>query len=206
MAIGVVGVSSYIAGMLNDPSTPLSLLATRRSGKPRDLVAPGPDAAQLEQILRIAARVPDHGKLSPWRFVVVGAGQRTALTEVITTAYRAERPQAGETEIASLEQFAQQAPALVVALFSPHAESHIPLWEQELSAGAAVMNLLHGCHAQGFAGGWLTGWPAYSDAVRDAFGAAPERIAGFVFIGTPSRPLDERPRPELAAVVSEWAG
>lgn len=192
--------------MLNDPTTPLSLLATRRSGKPRDLIAPGPDAAQMETMLEIATRVPDHGKLAPWRFVVVAAEQRAALAGIITSAYRAERPQAAPSEIAALEQFAHQAPALVVTLFSPRGESHIPLWEQELSAGAAVMNLLHAAHAQGFAGGWLTGWAAYADAVRDAFGAAPERITGFVFIGTPARALEERPRPDFDTVVSHWHG
>lgn len=188
----------------NDRSTALSLLATRRSGKPRDLCPPGPDAAQLADILTIAARTPDHGKLAPWRFVIVGDEQRAALARVITDAYRAERPQAGRQEIASLEQFAHQAPVLVVVLFAPRPESHIPLWEQELSAGAVCMNLLHACHAHGFAGGWLTGWPSFSDAVRDAFGAAPERIAGFMFMGTPARPLDERPRPDMARIVSHW--
>ena len=190
------------AAMFNDTSTPLSLLATRRSGKPRDLVAPGPDAAQLEQIIAIAARTPDHGKLAPWRFVIVD--DRAALATVITDAYRAERPQAARAEIESLEQFAHQAPALVVVLSSPSTTSHIPAWEQELSAGAATMNLLHAAHAMGFAGGWLTGWPTFSNAVRDAFGAAHERIAGFVFLGTPGRPLDERPRPDLGRIVSHW--
>jgi nitroreductase len=190
--------------MLNDASTPLSLLATRRSGKPRDLVAPGPDDAQLAAMLAIAARVPDHGKLAPWRFVVVGDDQRARLSTLITDAYRRDRPQAAATEIAALDQFAHQAPALVVVLFSPRTDSHIPLWEQQLSAGAACMNLLHAAHASGFAGGWLTGWPTYSDSVRDAFGADPERIVGFIFIGTPSRPLDERPRPDMTSTVSHW--
>ncbi|WP_375397725.1 nitroreductase [uncultured Sphingomonas sp.] len=192
--------------MFNDTTSPLSLLATRRSGKPRDLVAPGPDMAQLDRILTIAARTPDHGKLAPWRFVVVPEDRRTSLSDLITTAYRAERPQAGRQEIEALDQFAHQAPVLVVALFSPRTESHIPPWEQELAAGAACMNLLHAAHASGFAGGWLTGWPAYSDAVRDAFGAAPERIAGFMFIGTPSRPLEERPRPDLSRIATVWRG
>jgi len=192
--------------MFNDRSAPLPFLATRRSGKPRDLIAPGPDTAQLEAMIAIAARTPDHGKLAPWRFVVVGAGQRDALARVITNAYRADRPEAKRTEIEALEQFAHQAPALVVVLSSPNPESHIPLWEQELSAGAACMNLLHAANAHGFAGGWLTGWPAYSDTVRDAFGAAPERIAGYVFIGTPAKPLDERPRPDMARVLSHWQG
>ena len=193
-----------MAGMFNDTSSPLALLATRRSGKPRDLVAPGPDDAQLATMLEIAARTPDHGKLAPWRFVVVPADRRAALSELITSAYRAERPQAARLEIEALDQFARQAPTLVVVLSAPKVESHIPLWEQELSAGAACMNLLQAVHASGFAGGWLTGWPAYSDSVRDAFGAAPEKIAGFVFIGTPSRPLEERPRPESDKIVRYW--
>ncbi|VVT20559.1 Nitroreductase [Sphingomonas sp. EC-HK361] len=190
--------------MFNDRSTPLSLLKTRRSGKPRDLVAPGPSPQQLREILAVAARTPDHGKLAPWRFVIVRADQRDALARTLVEAYLADRPQAARLEIEAIEQFARQAPALVVALSSPRPESHIPLWEQELSAGAACMNLLHAAHAMGFAGGWLTGWAAYSDAVRDAFGAAPERIAGFLFLGTPGRPLDERPRPELDSIVREW--
>ncbi|MBV8238396.1 MAG: nitroreductase [Sphingomonas sp.] len=192
--------------MFNDRSTPLSLLSSRRSGKPRDLVAPGPDAAMLEQMCAIAARTPDHGKLAPWRFVIVAPEARAALAKVITDAFRAERPEAKRIEIEALEQFAHQAPALVVVLSSPRPESHIPLWEQELSAGAACMNLLHAAHAMGFAGGWLTGWAAFSDRVRDAFGAAPERIAGFVFIGTPGKPLEERPRPDTGAVTSHWHG
>ena len=190
--------------MFNDTSSPLALLSTRRSGKPRDLVAPGPDADQLARMLEIAARTPDHGKLAPWRFVVVPADRRDALSEIITGAYLAERPQAARLEVEALDQFAHQAPTLVVVLSSPKPESHIPLWEQELSAGAACMNLLHAAHALGFAGGWLTGWAAYSDAVRDAFGADPEKIAGFVFIGTPSKPLDERPRPESDKIVRYW--
>jgi nitroreductase len=192
--------------MFNDRSTPLSLLSTRRSGKPRDLAAPGPDEAQLQQILEIAARTPDHGKLAPWRFVIVLADKRAALAETITNAYRAERPQAARLEIEALEQFATQAPALVVVLSSPKVDSHIPLWEQELSAGAACMNLLHAAHALGFAGGWLTGWSAYSDAVRDAFGAEPERIAGYIFLGTPGKQLEERPRPDLQKIISTWQG
>lgn len=192
--------------MFNDTRSPLVLLATRRSGKPRDMAAPGPSATQMQAILQIAARTPDHGKLAPWRFVVVGDDRRARLAGIITDAYRAERPQASRAEIDSLVQFAHQAPALVVVLSAPHPTSKIPVWEQELSAGAACMNLLHAAHAHGFVGGWLTGWPAYSDAVRDAFGAAPERIAGFLFIGTPERLLDERPRPDLSAVVSEWTG
>ena len=192
--------------MFNDLSSLPAYLASRRSGKPRDLVAPGPRHDQLVAMIELAARTPDHGKLAPWRFVIVPDDRRDALAQLIVDAYRAERPAAKGVEIAAMEQFARQAPALIVALSSPRPDSHIPLWEQELSAGAACMNLLHAIHAAGFAGGWLTGWPAFSDAVRDAFGQAPERIAGFFFIGTPGRPLEERPRPDPAQVWSDWAG
>jgi nitroreductase len=191
--------------MLNDRSSALSLLATRRSGKPRDLVAPGPSADELRQIFEIAARTPDHGKIAPWRFVTVAADQRDRLASLLIDAFRAERPDAPQRDLDGLDQFAHQAPCLVVMLSSPK-PGHIPVWEQELSAGAAAMNLLHAAHALGFAGGWLTGWPSFSDQVRDAFGAAPERIVGFMFIGTPVRPLDERPRPDLDNIVSAWAG
>ncbi|PHQ64009.1 MAG: nitroreductase [Sphingobium sp.] len=190
--------------MFNDRSTPLALLQTRRSGKPRDLVAPGPDDAQLRQILEVALRTPDHGKLAPWRFVIVPQGRRSALAELLAKAYRAEKPDAGRLEIESMHQFAHQAPTLVVALSTPVAGSKIPVWEQELSVGAAIMNLLHATHALGFAGGWLTGWPSYNDDVRAAFGGAGEKIAGFVFIGTPGKPQDERPRPDYDMIVSTW--
>jgi nitroreductase len=190
--------------MFNDTSTPLSLLATRRSGKPRDLAGPGPSDAQLAEMCAIASRTPDHGKLAPWRFVTVAADQRDAFAALLLDAYRSERPDAKRLEIESVEQFARQAPALVVVLSSPKLDSQIPLWEQELSAGAACMNLLHAAHAMGFAGGWLSTWAAFNERVRDAFGAAPERIAGFMFIGTPARPLEERPRPDPAVTVRKW--
>lgn len=190
--------------MFNDTSSAQALLRTRRSGKPRDMIAPGPDAAQLRTILSAAIRVPDHGKLAPWRFVVVRSDQRPALAKLIVDAYLAEKPDAGRLEIETMEQFAHQAPSLVVALSAPVTESKIPLWEQQLSTGAAIMNLLTAAHALDFVGGWLTGWPSYSEAVRDAFGTADDRIAGFIFLGTPSRPLEERPRPDYADIVREW--
>src|SRR3546814_6417359 len=168
------------------------------------LVAPGPDAAQLDRILTIAARTPDHGKLAPWRFVVVPEARRDAFAALLHDAYLAERPEAKRLELEAVEQFARQAPTLVVALSAPRTESHIPLWEQQLSAGAACMNLLHAATAMGFGGGWLNGWGAYNNRVRDAFGAAPERIAGFLFLGTPRKPLDERPRPERDMVLRYW--
>ncbi|WP_076071416.1 nitroreductase family protein [Sphingomonas montana] len=192
--------------MFNDTSGAAALLATRRSGKPRDMVAPGPDVGQLHAILSTAIRTPDHGKLAPWRIVVIDAGRRAALAALLRAAWLAEKPAARSAELDALDQFAHQAPTLLVILSAPVRSSPIPIWEQELSVGALCMNLLAATHAAGFVGGWLTTWAARSDAVRDAFGGPEDRIAGFIFIGTPARPLDERPRPAFDAVVSHWAG
>ena len=191
--------------MFNDRTTPLSLLRTRRSARPRDLAEPGPDAGQLREMLAIAARSPDHGKLAPWRFVHVAKARRDAFGAMLEAAYRAGRPDPGRLEIEAAHMFARQAPELVVLLSSPKESAKIPLWEQELSCGAVAMNLLHAAHAMGFAGGWVTGWAAYSEEVLRALGGRPpERVAGFMFLGTPSAELEERLRPELHAVLSEW--
>ena len=192
--------------MFNDLSSPLALLTTRRSGKARDMAAPGPDAAQLAAILAAATRVPDHGKLNPWRFVIVGDDQRAAFAAMLLAAYRAERPQASQVEITAIEQFAQQAPTLVILLTTPVTTSHIPLTEQRASAGAAAMQLLNAAHASGFVGNWLTGWACDNAAVRASLGAdgAEDGITGFFFIGTPTRDLDERPRPDPASVIRAW--
>ncbi|MGZ8998020.1 MAG: nitroreductase family protein [Allosphingosinicella sp.] len=190
--------------MFNDRSSTLTLLRTRRSGRPRDLVEPGPDPEQIRQIVDMAIRTPDHGKLHPWRFVHVAKNQREALAAILHAAYRTANPAPGRLEVEATDRFARQAPELIVALSSPVLGHKIPVWEQELSCGAACMNLLLAAHAMGFAGGWVTGWAAYSPAVLDAFGSAPERIAGFLFLGTPGNALEERLRPAVPDVYSEW--
>ncbi len=191
--------------MLNDRSSALALLRTRRSGRPRDLVAPGPNEEQLREILSIAMRVPDHGKLSPWRFIVVRKEDRPALEELLQRAFRIGCPEPTRQELEAVARYANQAPALVVVLSAPVVGHKVPVWEQQLSAGAACMNLLNAAHALGFAGGWITGWPTYSEEVRRAFGRDGETIAGFMFIGTPGMPLEERVRPDYDRIVSTWA-
>ncbi|MGZ8287216.1 MAG: nitroreductase family protein [Allosphingosinicella sp.] len=192
--------------MLNDRSSLLSHLATRRSCRPRDLVEPGPDSAQLRRILEIAARTPDHGKLFPWRFVHVAGDRRAAFAERLHAAYRAGKSDPpARLEIEAVQRFATQAPELVVLLSSPIEGHKIPVFEQELSCGAAAMNLLHAAAAMGFGGGWVTGWAAYSAAVLEALGGRPpERVAGFFFLGTGAVDLEERPRPVLEQLVREW--
>ena len=190
--------------MLNDLTSPLSLLETRRSGRPREMVPPGPTDEELRQMLRIAARVPDHGKLSPWRFVAVGKDQRHQLALLLRRALQQEDSSAGAAHYEKADLFARQGEALVVVISSPVRDHKIPVWEQELSCGAVGMNLLNAAHAMGYVAGWLTGWQAYSPIVNAAFAGPGERIAGFIFIGSPGRELEERPRPDLGEVVTEW--
>lgn len=190
--------------MLNDRSSILSLLETRRSGKARDLVGPGPGREEMERILRIAARTPDHGKLFPWRFVVVDEDQRDSLALLLRDALAEEDPCAPPLKKDKAEEFARQGAALIVLVSAPVHDHKIPVWEQQLSCGAAGMNLLLAAHAMGFVGAWLTGWAAYSKRVRSAFCGPGETIAGFIFIGHPRSELEERPRAPLATVAKPW--
>lgn len=190
--------------MLNDRSSTLALLETRRSGRPREMVAPGPSATELERILTIAARTPDHGKLNPWRFVIVSTGQRGALADLLAAALPESDPEAGPAHYQKAHDFAHQAPTLVVLVAAPVPDHKISMWEQELSVGAAGMNLLCATHALGYVGGWITGWAAYSERVRAAFCEPGERIAGFLFLGSPGVELQERSRPRLESVVRSW--
>lgn len=151
-------------------------------------------------------RTPDHGKLAPWRAINVATNQRDDLAEGFKTAYLRENPNAGRAELEAMENMANEAPALLVVLSSPVESTKIPVWEQELSCGAFCMNLLHAVHAAGFLGGWITGWPAFNDDVRDMFGGKPEKIAGFIFVGSSKTQLKERPRPTLDDVLSHWNG
>ena len=190
--------------MLNDLSSPLSLLETRRSAKPRELVGPGPTQEELAEILTIAARIPDHGKLHPWRFVTVGGDQRDAFAALLHEALAEENPEATDAHHKKEDEFAHYAGQLIVLVSAPVEGHKIPVWEQQLSAGAAGMNLLMGAHALGYAAGWVTGWRAYSERVRSAFCEPDERIGGFIFIGHAGREVEDRPRPSLSDIVRQW--
>jgi len=190
--------------MLNDLSSPLSLLETRRSAKPRELVGPGPTGDQLERILTIAARTPDHGTLTPWRFVTVADGQRDAFAAMLQEALAEHDPSATAAHRQKEDDFAHYPGQLVVLVSAPVPDHKIPVWEQELSCGSAAMNLLLAAHALGFVAGWVTGWRNYSERVRSVFCEPGERLAGFIFIGQPSRELEDRPRPELSKLHREW--
>lgn len=182
----------------------LPLLARRRSSSPQLLVHPGPSAAQVEDLLRLGARVPDHGKLAPWRFVLIEAAAKPRLLEELRVI--AARRDDADIAAAKLAKLAA-APMTILVVSRPVSGHKVPEWEQQLSAGAVCMNLLVAADAMGFGGAWITDWYAYEPEALALFGlGAGERVAGFIHLGTPPEPPLERPRPDLAALVSYWAG
>lgn len=183
----------------------LSRLQQRRSVPARWLGDPGPSASELETLLTVASRVPDHGKLTPWRFIVIEGEARHRLGEVLVKAFKADQPEADEDKIATERNRFAQAPLAVAVVSRAVAHVKIPDWEQVLSSGAVCMNLLNAATALGFGATWLTGWSAYDRRVLDALGLAPdERIAGFVHIGTPKEIPIDRPRPALGDIVTRF--
>ena len=183
----------------------LELLKTRRSFKAVELTGPGPSAAEIDTLLTIASRVPDHGKLAPWRFIVFEGEARRSAGEAIARAFRAKYPDATVEQADAERERLARAP-LVIAVVSraaPHVK--IPEWEQVLSAGAAAMNLVTAAHALGYGANWITEWYAYDRAVLDALGLAPrERIAGFIHVGRPPGVPEDRPRPPLAEIATRF--
>lgn len=183
----------------------LALLKTRRSIPAAFLAEPGPSEDQLTTLLTIASRVPDHGKLAPWRFVIFSGDGRIRAGEVLAARLKARDPEVSEARLEEERKRLARAP-LVIGVISRAAEHvKIPIWEQQLSAGAATMNLVIAAHAMGFAACWLSEWPTYDAEAAALLGARDgERFAGFVHIGTPTAPPQDRPRPDLADIVTRY--
>lgn len=183
----------------------LELLQTRRSVPPRLLQAPGPWPEELTTLLEIASRVPDHGKLAPWRFIIFEGDARLKAGAIIAGVYAADNPDADPKRLQAERERLAIAP-LVIGIVScalPHAK--IPEWEQVMSVGAVAMNVTIAANAMGYGSSWLTEWYAYDRRVLEQFGLDPtERMAGFVHIGTPIERQLDRPRPALADVVSRF--
>ena len=188
--------------------TALELLLKRRSVKPVMLTEPGPNPVELEAILTAAARVPDHKKLVPWRFILFEGEARANFGRVLLKALQAEEkaaPSAArlETERTRLVR----APTVIAVISRVTPNPAAPEWEQVLSCGAACFNLCLAANALGFGTSWITEWYSYSRTVQRALGLqANERIAGFIYIGTAKEPQAERERPKLAEIVSRWNG
>lgn len=183
----------------------LELLKTRKSISAAFLVSPGPTPAQLEAMLGIASRVPDHGKLTPWRFIVLEGDARVEASRRLGALYAAKNPAAEAKALDFENRQLAQAPTVVVIVSRAAPHPKIPEFEQLLSAANAAMNLELAAHAMGFAAQWTTGWAAYDPEAAAVLGlSAGERVVGFIHIGTPNAPLTDRPRPALADIVTRW--
>lgn len=191
---------------LNDThSGPLALLLSRKSGSAKAMIGPGPSAAELQQILRSAARVPDHGKLVPWRFIVFEGEARARMGEVLWRCAHEEDPQASDERLRLEGERFLRAPLVIGVVSRVREGIPIPEWEQVLSAGACCQTLVLAAHALGFVANWITEWCAYHPRVRESLGLkCGERIAGFIYIGKPGAPLEDRARPHVDSLVTRF--
>ncbi len=183
----------------------LELLKTRKSISAAFLAEPGPSEAEIAEIVTVATRVPDHGKLTPWRFVLFAGEARQQAGEALAALFARKNPDADPKQIAEEHKRLARAPLVVAVVSKAAPHPKIPEWEQVLSAGNAAMNVVMAAHALGYAAQWTTGWIAYDEDAGRLLGLAPgERFVAFIHIGTPTAPLGDRPRPAAADVVSYW--
>lgn len=191
--------------MLKNESV-VDYLRSRRSVKVKHLRSPAPSDEELNIIAEIAARVPDHGKLAPFKMKVLKQAGQQALGKLCAKLFMQENPEAKQKHYDHEAARFSRAPLCIAVLYTPKF-GKIPPWEQELAVGAMCMNLLHGAHGLGYAGQWLSEWPMYRDEIRDALGGgSDDKIAGFIYLGTPDEAPEERKRPALEEVMQEWVG
>jgi nitroreductase len=194
-------MSSFITG---SPET-LDFLRKRRSHPSITMMEPGPNDAQLNDMLTIAARVPDHGKLAPWRFILYPTEQGKKIGEFLAARYEKRNGTLDEAQREKELTRFSRAPVVVGVVSKAAEHSKIPVWEQKLSAGAVCMNLLTAAAASGFASQWITEWYSFDDEASRYLGTREnERFAGFVHIGTPSQAPVERVRPEISEITAIW--
>lgn len=190
----------------NHSETVLSFLETRRSNLAKIMGGPGPSKADLNRILEIAARVPDHRKLTPWRFIIFQGSARADMGQHIGTAFKKENPDMPLDRVMFEAARFQRAPLVIAVVYSPKdCKRGTPKWEQTLSAGIVCYNLCLAAQASGFGAQWLTEWLSYNDDVTRAMGVSTtEKIAGLIYVGTPSDPPQRRARPNLDELVTLW--
>jgi nitroreductase len=190
---------------LNDLSSVLSFLKTRKSGSVKAMGEPGPSSAQISEILEIAVRVPDHGKLNPWRFVLFEGAARVEIGKAFAARWNVLHPDHGEESLAFQGGLFMRAPVVIAVVSTAAPHSKIPEWEQLLSSAAVCYNAVLAATALGFDAQWQTDWMAYDAGANAAMGLkGSERIAGFIYIGTTTMPLEDRPRPDQQALLTRW--
>jgi nitroreductase len=187
-------------------SKTIDFLTTRRSTVARMMGDPGPNDDELRQIMEAGMRVPDHGRLTPWRFIVIRSDARDTIGGVIATSFKRNNPDAIQEQIEIEQERLTRAPIVIAVVSRVHREHKIPVWEQILSSGAACQTMLIAAQSMGYAAQWLTEWYAYDSDVKKAIGAeADDEIAGFVYLGNPVGELTDRARPIYDDIVSEWS-
>jgi nitroreductase len=196
---------SELSPALNIPvPKTLDLLLSRRSGSAKAMQGPGPDSEQLRRILSAGVHVPDHGKLTPWRFILFEGEGRARMGAVLAETIAGERDSSPERVEQERGRF-MRAPVVIGVVSRVREHIAIPVWEQELSAGAVCMSIVIAAHAMGFVANWITEWCAYHPKVLERAGLKPtERIAGFIYIGHPVDTLEERPRPEVDSITTKF--
>lgn len=191
---------------LNDTSSALALVKTRKSASAKAMTSPGPTAEQLADILAAAVRVPDHGKLTPWRFIVWEGEARASFGDVLRARWQELHPEHGESTLEFARAMFLRAPTVVAVVSKAAEHPKIPVWEQQLSAGAVCMTMLFAATALSVGCQWNTDWIAYDAGIAMAMGLAPhEKIAGIMYLGTPVAPLEDRPRPDAQSLVTRWS-
>ncbi len=191
--------------MFNDKSSLLAFLKTRKSASAKAMGGPGPDPAQLAEILEIAVRVPDHGKLNPWRFIVFEGDARGKMGVELAAVWAKAHPEHGPEILAFQRGFLERAPVVIAVVSTAAPHGKIPVWEQQLSSAAVCFNMELAAQAMGFDVQWMTDWVAYDEAAKAAMGvASQEQVAGLIFIGTSTVPLEDRPRPDATALTTYW--
>lgn len=184
-----------------------TLIALRRSTSKRGLTEPGPSGTQVDDLLTVATRVPDHRRLAPWRFLVFEGGARAAFNAKAVEIQKQEKPDATEMMLADTAGYFTRAPVIVAVISSPDIAHKTPVWEQELSCGAVCQNLLLAANASGWAGCWLTEWIAFSPGIKNLLNLSEtERIAGFFYLGTAKENPQERLRPDVDTKIQRWLG
>lgn len=183
----------------------IDFLKTRRSVKPRDMSGEAPSDNEIQTILTIGARVPDHGKLAPWRFIVFQGDARNRAGDVIARVFAKRNADAAAEDVARARASLTEAPLVIAVVSSPKAHPKVPPWEQQLSAGASALNIVTAATALGYGANWLTGWFAYDRDVLTGLGIKEnEQLAGLIYIGKSEKANEDRPRPALAEIVTKF--
>lgn len=193
--------------MAQESPETVQFLAQRKSVPLSQFTGPGPDSDALTKLLTIAARAPDHGRLEPWRFIIYRDGDGAVIGEQLAALAKRLRPDTPPEELERDRNRLRRAPVAIGVVSCPKAHERIPQWEQFLSAGAVAMNLVSAATAMGFAANWVTGWYSDDAEARAILGlGADERMAGIVHLGHCERDIPERPRPDVASLITDYQG